>query len=142
MRLFEFVDAVMRLPRLDAQSLGALVGRPLTASGGNEYWEHWRLDLLAIGDGVKAAVELRQPKPATGATAGALLNLDLEGPCVHREVVERRFGAALRIVAAPTGRSEDEEGVYEVRVGERSVRFGFAERDPDCLAGLSFEFAP
>lgn len=139
MRLFDFVDAVMRLERLDHRSAGALFRQSFVLANSTGPFNIYRLDRLTIGDGLDALrIELREPVPGGGATAGALMFLDVSGPCVTRAMLEARYGR-MQLFQAPRGRSADERTVWQIGGPDGAVRFGFAERDPACLAGVTFE---
>ena len=85
-------------------------------------------DGVVLGD-----VELRIKR--SGAHAGILV-LRLEGACIGLEQVRSNVGQ-LEITDTPRGRSLDEETSYTARLSWADVSFGFAERNPRCLATIS-----
>lgn len=141
-RLFDFIDAVLRLDRIDHAAVGTLFRRQLSHTESNEYFDRYRLDRLAIDDVLDAvAIDLREPRAGSGATAGSLLTMDIEGGCIDLATLRQRYGT-LTITQTPRGRSPQEKTVHEIRAGTRVVRFGFTEANPACLGSLTIESAP
>ncbi|RZM32070.1 MAG: hypothetical protein EOP67_29680 [Sphingomonas sp.] len=82
-------------------------------------------------------LDFRTPVKGGDATSGALLVLDLSGPCVHRAEIEARYGR-LNLSQAPRGESLDEEASWSHREPWGELSFGFTERKPDCLRSVVF----
>lgn len=74
-----------------------------------------------------------------GFEAGDLgfMVLSLDGACISLDQVRRHF-EDLQITEAPRGRSMDEETSYSVMMPWGKLSFGFAQRNPNCLASIVF----
>jgi hypothetical protein len=140
MRLFDFVEAVARTERFDHETLGKLFAQKFQLVGANDYYDRYRLETLGIDDSFDAkAIDLREPRPGAGG-GGALLTMQIAGPCVSLEMLKHRY-PSLTLFQVPRGRSADEKEVHELKVDGRAVRFGFRQSNPDCLSDLTFETA-
>lgn len=112
-------------------------GAHLQVTGETDYFRSYSAPPIKAGE-LSFAIDLREPKPGSGATAGALLVLDVTGGCARKAAIEARYGD-WQLTDVPRGRSPDEKA-YWTRVepwGELS--FGFAESAPDCLRSVVFK---
>ncbi|TKC83119.1 hypothetical protein FAZ69_25865 [Trinickia terrae] len=66
------------------------------------------------------------------------LVLNLAGACIGLDAVRAHYGD-LRITDFPRGRSLDEVTAHSAFLNWGGLNFGFRERNPDCLAGVSFD---
>lgn len=74
----------------------------------------------------------------TGEPSVLVLTLP-EGTGPSREEVLERF-EGLRLIAAPTGRSEEEEAEYGRNEPWGLLAFGFPEKDPERLRTIIFNY--
>ena len=65
------------------------------------------------------------------------LVLELDGACTTIEQVKARY-SPLKITGVPTGRSPNEETSHSKEMTWGRLSFGFAERNPACLASVVF----
>jgi len=141
MSLFNFIDHVASLAKLDRPSVSGLSMRALDSDRGNEYFAIHSLSPIRLETELEtSSVELREPREGSGATGKALLVLQLKGRCVTRESVKQHYPAMV-LIETPRGRSADERWGYETRVGNTLVRFGFDQSTNSCLTTMSFEKA-
>ena len=75
---------------------------------------------------------------SSGAKTTSHAVLELGGPCVPLEEVRGHYGD-LQITDTPHGHSLDEKTSYTAYLPWGELSFGFAERNPDCLASIVFE---
>ncbi len=87
-------------------------------------------------DGRSATVEYRMPVSAA-ATAGPMLILKLDGPCLNKAQVQNRYGP-LTILDVPRGASLDEEASFARTYAWGRLSFGFPERNRDCAKTVVF----
>lgn len=141
MSLFNFIDHVAGMPRLDRASVSGLSMQALEADRGNEYFSIHSLSPLRIDAELETtSAELREPRAGSGATGKALLVLKLKGRCVTRDAVQQKY-PQMALIDTPRGRSADERWSYEIRLANTLVRFGFDQSDALCLTDMSFEKA-
>lgn len=134
------IAEVRAAPSLSRLRLEAIAGVQLAPQPGTDAFAFYTTE-TRTSDGASLAFDYREPRPGGGATAGPLLSISIQGVCVSKVEVERRYGP-LEITGVPHGHSLDEQLSLsrEERWGELS--FGFAERRPDCLSTVSFSYAP
>jgi hypothetical protein len=133
-----FIDAVARTNLRDQAQLEALLRQPMRLTDENRFYRFYKLDALQIDASMRATdVELREPRPGTGASS-ALLTMAVAGDCLQIDDLNARF-PGLALFEVPRGRSPDELVSYEVRVSETSVRLGFNQESPSCLTNVTFE---
>lgn len=141
MSLFNFIDHVAGLAKLDRSSISQLSLKAMEADRGNEYFSIHSLSPIRIEGELEAiAAELREPRAGSGATGTALLTVQLKGRCVTRDAVRQRYPGMV-LVETPRGRSDEERFGYETRVLNTIVRFGFDQSEAFCLTDLAFEKA-
>lgn len=138
MGIDSFIDAVARTDLRDRSRVEALLRQPMRLTDENRFYRFFKLDALQIDASMRATdVELREPRPGTGASS-ALLTMAVAGDCLQIDDMKARF-PGLTLFGVPRGRSPDERVSYEVRVLETSVRFGFNQESPSCLTNVTFE---
>jgi hypothetical protein len=105
-------------------------------AGGNEIFQFFKSDPVLLNDGsVILNIDLRIKRQ--GSHPGFLV-LELGGTCVPLEEVRGHYGD-LQITDTPHGHSLDEKTSYTAYLPWGELSFGFAERNPDCLASIVFE---
>jgi len=101
----------------------------------NDKYTFFRSHQILLQDGiVLASVKLSIKKENPDISA---LGFDIEGTCVTLENVRRQYDA-LTLVGAPRGGSLEEATTYSASRPWGALLFGFKERQPDCLAYVSF----
>lgn len=132
--IFSLLDALCRSVPLSVSVVEAVIARRLSLTGGNEYFHFYSGAGPTLGDGtVIASVELRVARD-NPAHRGFLL-LGLGGRCVTLDEISGRYGTPT-LTDVPRGRSDDEETSYAVMQTSIRLGFGFAVRNPDCLATI------
>lgn len=81
----------------------------------------------------KIDLRIRREQPHPG-----FLMLSVAGSCIPREEVLDRY-KGLSITSVPRGRSPDEQTYWSREDAWGWIRFGFAERNPDCLSSVVFD---
>ena len=114
-------------------------GTALHAVGEDAYFRSYRAGPIDDGD-LRLSLDLREPKPNSGATAGAILVVNVAGGCADKSALEARYGA-WRLTDAPRGRSLDEQAYWTKTEPWGELSFGFAEGKPDCLRSIVFQAA-
>jgi hypothetical protein len=138
--LFELTASLSDRPALDKARLEDVLGNiRLTEVGRSEAFIYFTGSRHPLGTLTLAHVDLREPRVGGPATVGALLVLDIEGPCVRHAKIEKHFGP-LALSSTPRGHSNDETMVWSRTLPDRTLNFGFPERDPDCLGTISLQF--
>ena len=85
-----------------------------------------------------AKVDLRRGEAAKDP---GILVLEVGGSCTTIEQVRDHY-AELKITGIPTGRSSSEETSHTAEAPWGKLSFGFAARDPKCLASVTFAPMP
>lgn len=103
---------------------------------GSDINQFFKSDPVLLNDGsVILNIDLRLKRH--GFDPGFLV-LELGGTCVPLEEVRGHYGD-LQITDTPHGHSLDEKTSYTAYLPWGELSFGFAERNPDCLASVVFE---
>jgi hypothetical protein len=111
--------------------ISELFGSKLVETDRNDYFAYFE-GKNASFDALKISkVDLRLPVAAQDKSG--FLVLHLTGPCIKRQEVFNAY-KGLQLSSAPRGRSEDETTNFSVQDGWGRMSFGFAEKNPDCLA--------
>lgn len=136
--LFTLINAITQLSSLNHADLSALLDRSFSPTEKqSEYFMVYELTHYPLADTTHLLdFDLREPIPGSGATAGPLLNMDVKGSCITRDQVNSHYGD-LTLSGVPRGHSPEEEWVLETNRGRYKLSFGFKERQPDCLAGVT-----
>jgi hypothetical protein len=138
--LDKLLDQVRATRNIDLATLEHAVGATLRESDdSNESVAFYAAHGVRSGS-YTLDVDFRTPMKGGDATSGALLVLDLSGPCVHRAEIEARYGR-LMLTQAPRGESLDEEASWSHREAWGELSFGFAEQKSDCLRSIVFALA-
>lgn len=138
MSVFGFIEAVARTNLRNHADVETLLRQRMAMTDENNYYRIFKLDAVQIEPKLRATnVELREPLSGTDAKSG-LLTMAVSGDCLQAHEVKSRY-AEFDLIEAPRGRSPDEKTTYETRLGNTSVRFGFDQNSPSCLAELTFE---
>jgi hypothetical protein len=138
MSVFGFIEAVARTNLRNHADVEALLRQPMPMTEQNNYYRFFKLEAVQIDPKLRATnVELREPRAGTGAKSG-LLTMTVNGNCLQADQLKSRY-RQFDLIEAPRGRSPNERITYETRVGTTSVRFGFDQQSPSCLADLTFE---
>jgi hypothetical protein len=131
------VNSVRVSAKLDKAGVEQMLGVKLVGEAGSDAFNFYsasggQLDGMAV-----TAIDYREPKPGSDATAGSMLNLKVKGKCPKRSDLEARFGK-LTLTGYPRGKSLDEESSWSRIEPWGRLSFGFAERNPDCLSSITF----
>jgi hypothetical protein len=133
--LFALVDRIADSPALTPKTVAGLTGISLHEAGGDASFGFYAGRKAVGASGIGMAIDLRIPRPAGGATAGPLLNIDISGPCLTQRMVEDHFGP-LRLIDVPHGHSPAERTSYATTTGN-SIRFSFASTRDECLQTIT-----
>lgn len=122
--------------RIDRGAVERMLGTPLRPSSSTGSFAISRATDVHAGP-LTLAVELREPIPGSGATAGPLLIVDIVSGCPARAEVAARFQPWI-LSDTPRGRSPDEETSWSREEPWGKLSFGFPDAHPDCLRTVSF----
>ena len=135
---WQAVDAlVMQIP-FSKQKVETLLKTSLneTDNTGNDVFQFYESPPVTLKDGVVIRnVDLRIKR--TGPHPGFMV-MEIEGLCITLDQIRRRYGP-LEITETPHGHSLDDETSHSVMQPWGKLSFGFAERNPDCLASIVFD---
>lgn len=135
--LDEIVESIRAAGTLDFKTVERITDATLReTSNSNDSFAFYEAKGVKSG-AYTVGVDLRTPVPGGDATGGALLVLNLSGPCVTRADLEPRFGP-LTLTEVPRGESLDEEAHWSRRERWGKLSFGFSSRSPNCLSSVVF----
>ncbi len=116
------------------ERVGELLKTKLIETSRNDYFAFLEGKPVDLDGGLSLAkIDLRlrvDGKPSSG-----FLVLDIDKPCVGRKEIFSKYGD-IKLESAPTGRSPDEKHSYLLEDDWGKMSFGFAEKNPDCLATI------
>ena len=138
MTLWQVVDALPRLIPFTKAGVEKLFSVHLAETDytGNDVFQFYKSNPVQLPDGVVISnIDLRIRRKVGHP---GFLSLSLESACVNLDQVRRRFGP-LEITEIPRGHSLNEKTYHTARLPWGELSFGFAERNPDCLASIVFD---
>ncbi len=137
--LWQAIEALARQVPFTRQKVETVLLAPLAPAKdpGNEAFEFLAGGPVELKDGVTiSSVDLRikrgQPQHP------GFLVLKLGGACITLAEVRSHY-ATLAITETPRGRSLDEVTAHTATLPWGQLSFTFAERKPECLAGITFQ---
>jgi hypothetical protein len=136
--LWQAIEALAAQLPFSIQGVGRTLRTTLsdTHAEGAEVFRFFEGTPVRLADGTELSrIDLRIKRE--GAHPGFLV-LDLQGRCVPMTEVRQHY-AALDLTDVPRGRSLDESTSYTAALGWGRLSFGFAQRNPDCLAHVAFD---
>lgn len=138
MTLWQAIDALAAQLPFSTQKVGRTLSTTLTDTNaqGSEVFRFFEGTPVRLGDGTELArIDLRIKRE--GPHPGFLV-LYLGGRCVPMAELRLHY-AELQITGVPRGRSLDETTSHTATLAWGRLSFGFAERNPDCLAQVVFD---
>ncbi|AOK61204.1 hypothetical protein WM29_18515 [Burkholderia ubonensis] len=138
MTLWQAIDALAQQVPFSKARIEQTLPTRLTEvdQGGNVVFHRFKSTPVTLSDGVVVEnVDLRIKRQ--GADPGFMV-LRLGGTCVGLDAVRGRYGH-LKIIDIPRGRSLDESTTHAAQLPWGQLAFGFLERNPGCLAFVSFD---
>lgn len=103
---------------------------------GKDVSQYFKSVPVELDDGVLISnVDLRVKR--TGEDPGFMV-LEIEGACVTLKQVRSHY-STLTITGSPRGRSLDDATSHSTEFPWGKLSFGFAERNPECLAWIAFD---
>ncbi len=138
MTLWQSIDALAAQLPFSVQKVGRTLSTTLsdTHAEGGTVFQFFEGTPVRLADGTELArIDLRIKRE--GAHPGFLV-LELKGRCVPLAEVRQHY-PALQITDVPRGRSLDESTSHTATLGWGRLSFGFAERNPGCLAFVAFD---
>lgn len=128
------LDKLVTLKPFDRNSFELLFSSQLRRVGGNNFYDFYEgsqrvLDGISVG-----GIELRARKNATNV---GLISIDVFEPCILLSDLERRY--VITAIFPPSGNLPNEMTYYNSDNAWGSLRFGFLQENPDCLARVIFE---
>lgn len=137
MTIWEAIDIVAKQVPFARDTIETALSTTLaeTDNPGNDIFRFYESQPVHLEDGVVVSnIDLRIKR--SGPHPGFLV-LAVDGACIRLELVRRHYDN-LRITGTPRGRSLDEQTYYTATLPWGDLSFGFAERNPDCLASVAF----
>jgi hypothetical protein len=123
--LFELIDALLSLPRLDRESVERVNGLSLISVGGqNLFFVTWKSLNKGLGD--VAEIELRCPGPKSMMKDGMVILKLCPDLKVTTDDIHARFGAPEDVHVPPDGR-EGHPFSYCYSIRGAKLSFGFRE---------------
>ncbi len=138
---WQAVDALVKQIPFSKKKVETLLKTSLseTDNTGNDVFQFYESPPVTLKDGVVIRnIDLRIKR--IGPHPGFMV-LEIKGQCITLDQIRRRYGP-LEITEAPRGRSLDEETSHSAMQPWGKLSFGFAERNPDCLASIVFNPKP
>jgi hypothetical protein len=138
MTLWQAVEGLTQQVPFTKAKVEALLPVVLTErdAAGNALFHFFKSNRIELNDGaVIANVDLRIGR--NGADPG-LMVLEIEGACVTYGQV-RRYYKDLQMSGVPRGGSLNEAVSHSASLPWGKLSFGFAQRNPDCLAWIAFD---
>lgn len=136
--LWQVVDRLTREFPLTKARVEGVLGAVLTEreNSGNPLYLSYRSNRQKLNDGtVIANVDFRIKR--TGNDVGFIV-VDLEGTCIDYRAVNSHY-QGLHITGVPRGGSLNEAITHAAILPWGKLSFGFARRNPDCLAWITVE---
>lgn len=138
MTLWQSIDALAAQLPFSIQKVGRTLSTTLsdTHAEGGTVFQFFEGTPVRLADGTELArIDLRIKRE--DASQGFLV-LELKGRCVPMAELRQHY-PALEIAGVPRGRSLDESTTFTATSGWGRLSFGFAERNPGCLAFVAFD---
>jgi len=136
MTLWQVIDALVQTLPLSKQMVETILSTQLVEyEDANPFFHFFKFQSppVALTEGVVILdVDLRISK--RGHHPG-LLGLKIDGACVTLDQIRARYDQ-LKVTGHPRGGSLDEQWAYSQILPWGTVTFGFAERNPRCLASV------
>ena len=134
-----FLDVVQRTGTIDLKTFRRLTGVPVVQSAIIPFKSYRTSSFLREGLVVQA--ELRLPGAGYSPEMLPMIVLTVQQGCAGRAKVQQKY-SPWHLVEVPHGHSVNEEAVWQRSETWGTASFGFAERDPGCLASLILEGTP
>ncbi|WP_246327140.1 hypothetical protein [Burkholderia guangdongensis] len=138
MTLWQAIDALAQQIPFSRTKIENVFAIPLAEADdeGNDVFQFFKSTPFELSDGVIIEdVDLRVKRKGTHP---GFMVLHVGGSCVGLDVVRGRYNH-LGITDVPHGRSLDDATTYSATLQWGKLSFGFKERNPGCLAFVSFE---
>ena len=135
--LFALVDE-LTVAGIARPSIERLAGVHLRLASETDVSNSYVGDGFRLKDVAVTSLDYREATPANPLHPGPILIVELHGGCISRDMVFDHY-TNLRLFDAPHGHSLDEETSYSRVESWGQLRFGFAERSPDCLSSVVFD---
>ncbi len=137
MTLWQVVEAVTRQIPFTREKIELSFSAKLKEVDQNSYTVFYTGGGVPLANGVLiSTIDLRLGREV--GDSYAFLSIGLSGGCVSLGDVRAHFGP-LEITETPRGRSLDEKTYHTTRLAWGELSFGFAERNPSCLALIVFD---
>jgi len=136
MSIWSIIEVLSKQLPFTKERIEAVFGTRLEIDDADDsdIFQFFKAGHVSLAEGVELSeVELRLKR---GGGHPGLLVLQLEGRCVNLDQVRTHF-SKLEITDVPRGRSSDEETTHTAKLAWADVSFGFAERNPKCVATIS-----
>jgi hypothetical protein len=138
MTLWQAIGALEQQIPFTKAKIEGLLSTVLTETDntGNDVFQFYKSRRIELGGGVEISnVDLRIKR--NGPHPGFMV-WDISGTCIKLAQVRSHYGE-MQITDMPRGHSLDEETSYSTMRTWGKLSFGFAERNPDCLASIAFD---
>lgn len=137
MTLWQTIEALAEQIPFTRQRVEALLHTTLqeTDNTGNDVFQFYESPPIELAEGVVINnVDLRIKR--MGGHPGFMV-LEIGGQCVTLDKIRVRYGS-VRMTDSPRGSSQHEKTHYAVKLSWGFLSFGFAQRNPNCLASIVF----
>lgn len=132
--LLALIDRLRTTPPVSPEALAAATGVALAHTGPG-------IAEQAAATVGRDSIGFIRVEHRTIPAGGALMVVMLGAPCLARATVETRYGP-LEVTDVPRSGHPDEETVFARAEPWGELRFGFAQRRPQCLSSLVLKVAP
>lgn len=136
MDIWQLIGALTKDAQLSRGVVETLLGTRLTEKRRSTYTVFFEAGNVSLADGIVLdKIDFRQ---STEQAAPGFLVLETRGTCIPLEQVKNHY-QHLEITGIPRGHSLDEATSHTAVTGWGKISFGFAERNPNCLAWIAIE---
>ncbi|AQW30134.1 hypothetical protein ACKZDW_16590 [Ralstonia syzygii subsp. celebesensis] len=138
MTLWQAVDVLPRQIPFSKAKIENLLSAQLTETdeGGNDVFQFFKSSPVKLSDGVVIEnIDLRIKRQ--GSHPGFMV-LRVSGPCISLDMVRSHYGN-LEVTDVPRGHSLEESTTHATTLPWGRLSFSFKERNPGCLASVTFK---
>jgi hypothetical protein len=137
--LWGLIQAITVIPQplYGLQKIQSLIPAAFKTTSNNDYWERQQSEAIELEPGLQALVEIAK-RHKDGAIGLFILKLKYE-QCITRSMLKQRYPDLA--VGMPANNPAPGASTYwRAVVNQRTVSFGFRNRDFECLSSVTVDF--
>ncbi|AXV72693.1 hypothetical protein CJO75_00075 [Ralstonia solanacearum] len=138
MTLWQAIDALAQQVPFTKAKIESLLSTQFveTGSSPNGISQYFESHSVTLSDGV--VIETVDLRTQHQSSHPGFMVLKLSGPCISFDMVRSHYGN-LEVTDVPRGRSLEESTTHSTTLPWGRLSFSFKERNPGCLASVTFK---